>query len=230
MPLDHALPWWQFPIVVLDFETTGVDVATCMPVSVAAVRLEQGVERAAFSSLLHPGIPIPEAASAIHGITDDKVRDAPELAAYAGDLAAVALDAVPAGYNGEAFDKPILHRFISGTDCPLFDPAQAWIDPLVIVRKLDRYVPGTGRHKLATVCARWGVPIPDGEAHSALGDVRAVGRLLARLVELGKVRADVSLGRMLTYTATLRAQQERDFQRYRARVEEKPHADDPDRS
>jgi DNA polymerase III subunit epsilon len=216
--LDLSAPWWGFPIVMFDFETTGVDSATCMPVSVAAVRFEQGIERASFYSLLRPGIPIPEGAAKIHGITDEQVADAPELVDVAGELWRVAFDAVPGGYNGETYDKPILHRFVSGTDCPLFDPAQTWIDPLVMVRAIDRYVAGSGRHKLARTCARWGVPMAEGEAHNALGDVRALSRLLARLVENGKVRPDVSLGRLLEYTALKRAEQDRDYQTYRERA------------
>lgn len=218
MALDLSAPWWSLPIVMFDFETTGVDPLTCMPVSVAAVRFEQGIERASFYSLLRPGIPIPEGAAKIHGITDEQVAYAPELVDVAGELGRVALDAVPGGYNGETYDKPILHRFITGPDCPLFDPAQAWIDPLVMVRAIDRYAAGSGRHKLARACARWGVPMLEGEAHNALGDVRALGRLLTRLVELGKVRTEVSLGRLLAYTAYKRAEQDREYIAYRAKV------------
>jgi DNA polymerase-3 subunit epsilon len=216
--LDLTVPWWQYPIVMFDFETTGVDTASCMPVSVAAVRFEQGIEREAFYSLLRPGVPIPEGAAKIHGITDEQVRDAPELVDVAAELANVAFGAVPGGYNGETYDKPILHRFITGTDCPLFDPDQVWIDPLVMVRSIDRYAAGSGRHRLAHACTRWGVPMLDGEAHNALGDVRALGRLLARLVELGKVRTDTTLGRLLEYTAIKRAEQQREFAAYRARM------------
>jgi len=216
--LDLTVPWWQYPIVMFDFETTGVDTASCMPVSVAAVRFEQGVERDAFYTLLNPGIPIPEGTAKIHGITDEQVTNAPELLDVAPELARVALGAVPGGYNGETFDKPILHRFVSGTDCPLFDPAQAWIDPLIMVRSIDKYAAGSGRHRLANACTRWGVPMLDGEAHNALGDVRALGRLLARLVELGKVRTDTTLGRLLEYTAIKRAEQQREFAAYRARM------------
>lgn len=217
MTLDLTAPWWSLPIVMFDFETTGVDPSTCAPVSVAAVRLEQGVERDAVYSLLRPGIPIPPGASAIHGITDADVEAAPELVDVVPELARVAQDAVPGGYNGETYDKPILHRFALGTYCPLFDPLQVWIDPLVMIRKIDRYVAGRGRHKLAIACARFGVPMSADEEHHALGDVRALGRLLARLVELGKVRPDVSLGRLLEYTSRVRAEQQREFDAYRAR-------------
>lgn len=215
--LDHRVHWWRFPIVMFDFETTGVDTATCMPVSVAAVRFEQGEEVEAYYSLLNPGIPIPEGASKIHGITDEQVADAPQLVDAIGEIEVVAADAVPGGYNGETFDKPILHRFAVAQYCPLLDPAQRWIDPLIMIRKIDRFAAGRGRHKLALACARWGVPFAEAEQHNALGDVRALGRLLYRLVDTGKVRPDVTLARLLEYTQQLREEQQREFEAYRAR-------------
>lgn len=217
MLLDPCVPWWAYPIVVVDFETTGVDPDSCAAVSVAAVRLERGRVRGEFYSLLDPGVPIPAEASAVHGVTDEAVRGAPELADVAIELYRLGVGALPAAYNGEAFDKPILHRAIVGTDCPLFEPLQPWLDPLVMIREIDRYVAGPGRHRLEATCARWGVPMAEGEAHNALADVRAVGRLLAELVRLDKVRPDVSLGRMLEYIALKRDEQEANYQAYRAR-------------
>lgn len=216
--LDGSLAWWSYPLVVLDFETTGVDPVECMPVSVAAIRLEHGVERGAFYSLLRPGIPIPPGATEIHGITDEQCADAPELVDVMPQLFELAQGAAPVAYNGSTYDKLIFHRFIVGSDCPLFEPAQEWIDPLVMVRAIDRYVRGTGRHKLSATCERWGVPMPEGAAHNALEDVRAVGRLLAELVRIGKVREHVTLRRLLEYTAIKRAEQNVQFEKYLARV------------
>jgi DNA polymerase-3 subunit epsilon len=216
--LDPALSWWSFPLVIVDFETTGTDPAECAPVSVAAIRLEQGVERGHFYSLVRPGIAIPPEASAIHGITDDDVREAPYLDALAPELCTLAHGAVPCGYNGATFDAVILHRYIKGSDCPLFDPGQEWIDPLVMIRSIDRYVKGSGRHKLSTTCARWGVPFAEGAAHNALEDVRGVGRLLRELVRLDKVRTRTSLRRMLEYIAIKRAEQDARFEAYLARL------------
>lgn len=218
MLLDPSIAWWTYPLVIVDFETTGPEPAEAQPVSIAAARFEQGTERASFYTLINPGCPIPPAATEIHGIHDADVAGAPELVDVAHELWKLAWDALPCGYNGASFDKAILHRFIEGTDCPLFERAQGWIDPLVMIRSIDRYAPGSGRHKLATACERWGVPMAEGEAHNALGDVRATGRLLTELVRLDKVRADVTLGRMLQHIELKRAEQERDFQAYRARL------------
>src|SRR4051812_14795507 len=140
MTLDHTLAWWRHPLVILDFETTGVDPLECHPVSVAAIRLEQGREVGSFYTLLRCPIPIPPGASEIHGITDEQVLEAPELVDVAHELFALAEGAAPCAYNGTHYDRTILHRHLAGTDCPLYDPAQQWIDPLIMVRAIDRYV------------------------------------------------------------------------------------------
>jgi DNA polymerase III epsilon subunit-like protein len=214
VPLDPHASWWEQPVVILDFETTGVIPTVCEPVAVAVVRLEQGRETDAFYSLLRPSQPIPDACTAIHGITDGMVATAPELVDVAFELARVGRDAIPCGYNAIHFDRTILHRYITGTDCPLFDPSQQWIDPLIIIRAVDRHVRGKGRHKLATACARWGCPMDEADEHHALGDVRAVGRLLVRLVELGRLNPRTSLDLLTTYTMHRATAQHADFERF----------------
>lgn len=217
MALDPQAAWWDQPLAVLDFETTGPDPEVCEPVSVAVIRLEQGRECGAFFSFLRPTIPIPPEASAIHQIYDEMVASAPALVDVAGDLARLADHALPCGYNAIHFDRPLLHRYVQGTDCPLFDEAQGWADPLVIIRKVDRWVSGKGRHKLGRVCARYGCPIPAAEEHTALGDVRATGRLLGQLVDRGLLRTGTTVARLVEYTQQQADEQRRDFERWLAR-------------
>ena len=215
--LDPSLAWWSYPLLVLDFETTGVDPEECEPVSVAAVRYEQGVERGHFYSLLDPGCPIPPGATEIHGIGDAHVVGAPRLEDVAVELLELAAGALPCAYNA-AFDRTIFRRKINGIECPLFNPEQRWICALVMVRKIDRYAGGTGRHKLVNVCKRYGEPLSEAEAHNALNDVRATGRLLTALVKVGKLKTATPLGRMLDYIDTVRAAQDADYAAYRARI------------
>lgn len=213
--LDLTHPWNTLPLVVLDFETTGVEPTECSPVSVAAVRFEAGKEVSSFYSLLKPDCPIPESASAIHGITDEMVQDAPWLEFVAGELLEVAQGALPVAFNA-GYDRTIFHRFITGTDCPLFNPTQLWLCPLVVIRDVDKYVGGKGRHKLETCCTRWGVEL-DG-AHNALADARATGRLLWRLFEKKKIR-DYPAHQLLTLIEQRRVVQDADFKAYLAKKE-----------
>lgn len=230
MPLDPDRAWWDYPLAIVDFETTGPDPLECMPVSFACIRLQRGQECGGFTTLVNPGVPIPPEATAIHGITDEMVANAPSLMDVAWDVSRVAEDALPCAYNAP-FDRELFIRFgpLTG-ECPLFDPAQKWIDPLVMIRKLDRYASGSGRHKLAAVCERWGVPFSGSPstqhyypmqagAHNALADVRAVGRLLDRLVWMAKLKTSTKLGRLLEYIAEQRQFQDKDRTEYLAKLQ-----------
>jgi len=211
--LDLTKPWNTLPWVVLDFETTGVDPLACAPVSVAAVRFELGKEVEHYYCVVSPGVSIPPESTAIHGICDEHVRDAAPLIEHAQALFEIGKEALPVAYNA-SYDRTILHRHIAGTDCPLFDPKQLWLCPLVVIRDVDRYERGKGRHKLETCCARWGVEL-DG-AHNALADARATGRLLWRLFEKGKIR-DYAAAQLLPLIEQRRAAQDADFKAYLAR-------------
>jgi DNA polymerase-3 subunit epsilon len=64
---------------VVDVETTGFDPLRDRVVEVAIVHTDGEQIRSRWSSLVDPGIPIPEGAEATHGISDADVRGAPEL-------------------------------------------------------------------------------------------------------------------------------------------------------
>jgi DNA polymerase-3 subunit epsilon len=223
VPLDLAAPWEGQRIAVIDFESTGVDPATCMPVEIAAAVFDFAGERAAgrdpatpvltWSKLLDPGVPIPPEATAVHGITDEMVQGKPTLERVLPELAEVIDGAVPCAYNAP-YDKRILQRFTAHPDVPAFDPAISWIDVFVIVAKHDRYTPGSGRLKLEPTCARWDVHIEG--AHRALADVLATGALLHRLLERGAVKP-CPLGTLLHYTDEQRRERDADMRNFKKR-------------
>lgn len=79
----YSTPLVSLDAVVLDTETTGLDAATARIVQIGVLRLVEGklASEAHFERLIDPGIAIPAEVSAIHGITDDKVKGAPPFAA-----------------------------------------------------------------------------------------------------------------------------------------------------
>lgn len=194
MAVDLDLCWTQQPVSVLDFETCSLRPEDGV-VEIAVARFENRVCVASWSSLINPGRPIPAAATDIHGITDADVAGAPTLVDVASELLNQCWGAIPCAYSAE-FDRGFLHHQITGTDCRAFDPAVRWLDPLVIVRKVDRYVSGKGRHKLEATCRRYGIRID--QAHRAKADAIACGTLLYTLLQRGAVRP-CPLGKMLSY-------------------------------
>jgi DNA polymerase III subunit epsilon len=69
----------QRPLAFFDLETTGTRIGRDRIVQIGIVRLHANGERERYQTLVNPGIPIPEEATAVHGITDADVADAPSL-------------------------------------------------------------------------------------------------------------------------------------------------------
>ena len=68
------------PIVFFDLETTGVDTAHDRIVEISMIKIMPDGERIVKTRKLNPEMHIPEAATAVHGITDEDVKDCPQFA------------------------------------------------------------------------------------------------------------------------------------------------------
>ena len=64
------------PLAVIDLETTGINLATDRIVEIAIVKILPDGTKTVKHKLINPEMPIPKQSSDIHGITDDKVKDA----------------------------------------------------------------------------------------------------------------------------------------------------------
>jgi len=100
------------PLVCFDLETTGVDVQKDRIVQIALIRVEPGGERRTYSTLVNPQRPIPPEASAIHGIRDEHVRNAPSFSQIRTDVEEFLDGADLAGFNMVRFDLPLLEAEI----------------------------------------------------------------------------------------------------------------------
>lgn len=63
------------PICFIDLETTGINLSSDRIIEIAIVKVLPDNTRQVKRKLINPLIPIPAASSAIHGITDDMVKD-----------------------------------------------------------------------------------------------------------------------------------------------------------
>jgi len=211
----HTATW-----AVVDTETTGPDPDTAKIVEVAVALFGGGeLLEPPRSWLVNPGEPIPEDATAVHGISNEMVAGAPRLEEALGAIcAAVAPAEVLVGYNALHFDFPLLAR-LGGPRWVAAIAGKPVVDPIVIVRHdgIGRYWKGPGRHRLGKVCERFGIDA-DG-AHRAGADVVMTGRLLWRL---GPLAVDAGLPAdahaLAAELARLQVGQEADYQAYRARM------------
>ncbi|MFH1842654.1 MAG: 3'-5' exonuclease [bacterium] len=110
------------PLVCFDLETTGVDIAKDRIVQIGLIRVEPDGSSQRRETLVNPQVPIPPAATAIHGISDADVADQPTLAQLVPELVELFADADVAGFNSIQFDLPLLNEEMKRVGCPL-DPA-----------------------------------------------------------------------------------------------------------
>ncbi len=98
----------QRPIAFFDLETTGVDAAKDRIVEIAVVKLLPDGGRMSWVKRLNPEMPIPAESSAIHGIYDEDIKDAPTFREVAHELKQFLLNCDLGGYNSNKFDIPAL--------------------------------------------------------------------------------------------------------------------------
>lgn len=203
-----TLPWPSVPVVFIDTETTGVRPGVDCACQVALIRFEGGRPVGEFSALVNPGIAIPDAATAIHGITNERVRDAARIEDVFSchEVQALLKDAQPAAYNAP-FDRHFVPPFGEDWTWP-------WLDSLSLVRAVDRFVRGKGRHQLAVTAARHGIDLVD--AHDALADARAAGQLFYKLAP-DKFGPDATLGEVIRWQRIAETESWYDFTAWRAR-------------
>lgn len=96
------------PLAFFDLETTGINVATDRIVEISIIKVNPDGSEEILTELVNPGIPIPIEASAVHGITDDKVADKPGFKELAPAIKEFIGKADLSGYNCLKFDVPLL--------------------------------------------------------------------------------------------------------------------------
>lgn len=96
------------PIVFFDLETTGVDTAKDRIVEISMVKVMPDSEEIIKTRRINPQIHIPEDATAVHGITDEDVKDAPTFAQIAKSLSQFIEGCDFGGFNSNRFDLPML--------------------------------------------------------------------------------------------------------------------------
>jgi DNA polymerase III subunit epsilon len=96
------------PIAFFDLETTGVSLSSDRIVEVAIIKILPDGSRIVKRKLINPEMPIPAVTTAIHGITDDMVKDAPTFKQVANELKQFIENCDLGGYNSNRFDIPML--------------------------------------------------------------------------------------------------------------------------
>ena len=87
---------------------------------------------------INPEMPIPPESTAIHGITDEDVKDCPTFKAIAKNLAAQIEGCDLAGYNSNRFDIPLLAEEFLRADVDINLNKRKFIDVQTIFHKMEQ--------------------------------------------------------------------------------------------
>ena len=96
------------PIVFFDLETTGVDTSKDRIVEISMIKIMPDGEEFVRTRKINPEMPIPPEATAVHGITDEDVKDQPTFRQVAKSLAQFIQGCDFGGFNSNRFDLPVL--------------------------------------------------------------------------------------------------------------------------
>jgi DNA polymerase III subunit epsilon len=155
-------------LVCLDLESTGVRAEHDRIVQIAAASVFPTGRVTRWSSFVNPELPIPRAATAIHGISDVIVSRAPVLAQLAPTIASLLSGSDLAGFNVERFDRRMLAAEFRRVG--LEDPTRG-------ARVIDAYTIFVRQEprSLRAALRFYGVEHADGTrpAHEANSDVEA---------------------------------------------------------
>ncbi|HLO04981.1 MAG TPA: 3'-5' exonuclease [Symbiobacteriaceae bacterium] len=168
------------PIVVLDFETTGLS-AKDRVIEIAAIRVEESRETV-FHRLCDPGFSLPWRITEITGLTNGDLagQPAPHVAIQELQEAVLYDEPLLVAHNA-SFDLRFLNQEYRQAGLPLYG------GPVICTRNLARGLfPTLGTYKLADLIAYLG--IVNDRAHRALDDVRATHAALQQMLAVADAR------------------------------------------
>jgi DNA polymerase III subunit epsilon len=162
--------------VVLDLETTGLKATDDRITEIGAVKVRGGEVLGELRTFVHPGCAIPPSITAVTGITDAMVRDAPTLVSVLPSVLRFLDGAVFVAHNA-AFDLGFLRAAAARIDLPPPDPVV--VDTARLARRLVR--DEVRNCRLSTLAAHF--RSPTRPEHRALADARATVSVLHGLIE-----------------------------------------------
>ena len=219
------------PLVFFDLETTGIDIAKDRIVEISMVKVMPNGEEIVKARRINPGMPIPPESTAIHGITDEDVKDCPKFKEIAKSLAAQIEGCDLAGFNSNRFDIPMLaEEFLrAGVDVDL--NRRKFIDVQTIFHKMEQ--------RNLTAAYKFYCNKDLANAHSAEADTMATYEVLkAQLDRYPELENDVNfLSKYSSFTNNVdfagrmvyneKGQEVINFGKYKGRLVEEVLKSDP---
>jgi DNA polymerase III epsilon subunit family exonuclease len=175
--------------VFLDVETTGLSPQFGDRIcELALLQWRDGQVLATFHSLVNPGRLMSRAASAVNGITDAMLEQAPYFHDIAGDVMKFMQDSVLVAHNAP-FDISFVNAHLRGMNLLPLD--HTVIDTLALARRCYKF-PSNSLGNIAKA-----LEIPVSDEHRAMGDVKTTSRVFERFLSDFKNRGIEDIGQLI---------------------------------
>jgi DNA polymerase III epsilon subunit len=165
--------------VVFDLETTGLSSWGDEIIEIGAVKVfgEEIDDQNVFHTLVNPGRLIPPDSTAISGITNDMVANAPKFEEVFPKFMEFVGNAFLVAQNAK-FDMGFITKYMVK-----YNVRRTWevYDTMVFSR---RAYPTETRHNLDIICQRLGLSIQKEDRHRALGDVKVTAQAFLKLRQM----------------------------------------------
>jgi DNA polymerase-3 subunit epsilon len=126
------------PLVFFDLETTGTNIVSDRIIEISCLKIYPNGNEESKTCRINPEIPIHPQSTAIHGITDEDVKDAPVFRLIAKSLATRIEGCDLAGYNSNRFDIPLLAEEFLRADMDVDLMKRKFIDVQNIFHKKEQ--------------------------------------------------------------------------------------------
>lgn len=140
------------PIVFFDLETTGINIAKDRIVEISVLKVYPNGKEEQKTIRVNPGMHIPEEASAIHGIYDEDVKDAPMFKHIARELAHYIEGCDLGGYNSNRFDIPLLAEEFLRAEVDFDMSKRKFVDVQTIFHKMEQRTLSAAYHFYCDKC------------------------------------------------------------------------------
>lgn len=158
------------PIAFIDLETTGISITNDRIIEIAIVKIAADGTRLVKRKLINPGMPIPAGSTAVHGITDEMVKDAPSFKQVANECKQFMDHCDIGGYNSNRFDIPMLIEEFLRAGIEFSTEGRKFVDVQKIFHKMEE-------RTLSAAYKFYCQKILEG-AHSAEADAQATYEIL----------------------------------------------------
>ena len=126
------------PLVVFDIESTGTYPRKDRIIELAAIKVNPDGTEERRCWLLNPTVHIPDETTAIHGISDDVVKDCPTFADKAEEIFRFFDGCDLSGFNADRFDIPCLEEEFARTGRAFAPSQRRHIDVQRIYHRMER--------------------------------------------------------------------------------------------